>query len=176
MRSLAALVAVAALVVGACGGGDAGPDAPAVDGVETVCSASACVDYPSSWTVEVGETYLAFRHPSDPARVLASVGPVNMRQLVEAVGTSWPAPPRDAVVAFWSLIGGGGDDASLSSIETRDDGSIWSRGRLEGLHMWHTLVPELGRTGVGVEIRAPNDTWSEHAEIFQSTVRLIDGE
>lgn len=158
------------LILSACGGGEPGPAAPEVGAIETVCSASACVDHPAGWEVEVGETFLAFRHPIDPERIVASVGAVDMATLVETVGGEWPAPPRDAIVAFWELIGGG-EDASLDGIETRSDGAIRSEGVLEGLRMWHLLVPGFGRSGVGVEVRAPNGSWEAHADVFLGSLR-----
>ncbi|MDX1691741.1 MAG: hypothetical protein R3290_12035 [Acidimicrobiia bacterium] len=167
-RTLVAAVVVA-LVAAACGG-EAGPEAPPVGAVETSCSETACVDHPAGWDVEVGETYLAFRHPDDPERVVASVGDVDMAALVETVGGEWPAPPRAAIEAFWDLIGGG-EDASLDGIETRDDGAIRSEGELEGLRMWHLLVPGFARTGIGVEVRAPNDSWEAHADVFLGSLR-----
>jgi hypothetical protein len=163
MRAIAALAAVLALA--SCGGGDSGPDAPPVGATAVACAADFCVEYPSTWMVEEGETYLAFSHPLDPDRVLASAGPVDMAALVEAAGGTWPAPAEDAVAAFWSLIGGG--DAAVDEIVTAGDG-VRSEGRIESLRMWYLLVPTGGGDAIGLEVRAPNRSWQGHAEVFRS--------
>lgn len=169
LRSLAALV-IGCLLLAGCGGSESGPTAPPIGEIVTSCSATACVDHPSDWIVEQGETYLAFRHPLDSEQVIASVGAVDMAALVEADGGTWPAPPRRAIEAFWDLIGGG-EDASLDGIDSRPDGAIRSEGVLEGLRMWHLLVPGFGRVGVGVEVRAPNGSWQAHADVFLDSLR-----
>ena len=157
------------LLITACGASDSGPEAPEVGETAVACADEFCVEYPVSWTVEEGETFLAFDHPLDPDRLLASAGSVDMAALVEAVGGTWPAEPEDAVSAFWSLIGGG--EASVDEITT-EDGRVLSEGTLEGLRMWYLLVPIGGGEAVGVEVRAPNRTWAGHAEVFRSGLTI----
>ena len=146
----------------ACGG-SAGPAAPPVGGADIACSTEWCVEYPLGWEVEEGGTFLSFGHPDAPESAFASVGIVDMRAMVESTGGRWPTAPENAARAFWDLIGGG--DASLSRIMTVEAG-VRSEGELDGLRLWHLLIPTSGGDAVGIEVRGPNTTWEAHAEVF----------
>ena len=157
------------LMVAACSSGEPGPEAPPVGETATACAAEFCVEYPSSWTAEEGDTFLAFSHPLDPEQLLASVGQVDMEALVAAAGGTWPASAEDATSAFWSLIGGG--EATVESI-TPDGAGVSSEGTLDGLRMWFLLVPTGAGDAVGIEVRAPNRSWAAHAEVFRSGLTI----
>ncbi len=147
---------------------DGGPAAPPVGAPAVHCFADVCAAHPPDWDVEVGDTFLAFTHPFDPERVLGSVGRVNLRALIESAGGAWPAPPEEAVRAFFTLLGEN-QDAALEEGPTRlPDGSVEAAGRLEGLWLWYRLIPGAdGDRGIGVEVRAPNRSWQVHADAWR---------
>ncbi len=165
VATTAALVAV--ILVVATGGTDAGPVAPPVGQLETVCTGDVCVRHPAGWDVEVGEGFLTFAHPADPAQILGSVGKVNMRGLVEGAGGTWPAPPAEAARAFFELLGETQDAGMDGDPQVLGDGSVAAQGTLEGLRIWYRLVPRDGEAAVGIEIRAPNRTWQGHADAWR---------
>lgn len=154
---------LAALVLAGCGA--SGPDAPAVDAVERVCSGELCIDHPTGWEVETGPGYIGFLHPDAPEKAKATVAIVSMEAIATNAGTSWPAPAEDVARAFWTLLDQGGV-GSLVTIERLTGGSIRTLGTYEGGAMWHLLVPLDGSDAIGVEVRAPNRTWDDHADVF----------
>jgi hypothetical protein len=163
-------VLVAALLfVSAC---SSGPAAPAVGETETVCNDLFCVDVPQGWEAEIGETYLSFHHDLDPSHTFLTVGMADMEAIVEGAGGTWPVPPQETTLAFWSLL----EDADVGEFERsarRVGGAIKSWGTHTDGEMWYLLYPIEGSRAVGIEMRAPNDSWETHADtVFDSlTVR-----
>lgn len=147
-----------------------GVPAPSVDAVETVCTDAFCIDVPSGWQVtERGPTYVSMSHASDPADTFLTAGLIDMEAIVTASGGSWPVPTQDVVVAFWSLI----EDAGVGSY-TRSERMIGGGVRSWGDHetgvMWHLVYPLSGSAAIGVELRAPNDSWEPHADVVFASV------
>lgn len=166
---IARLAVVILLVVAAC---SAGPDAPPVGAPETVCTGNFCVDYPSDWeVVEVGVDFAVFRHPSGEDEVIASVGQVNMELLATEGGRSWPQTTDEVVRAFWQLLAS--EDAELGALRLLVDGSVSSFGALKGGWLWHRLVPIGASRAVGVEIRGPNRSWEDHADVFIEGLTVV---
>ncbi len=161
------------LVVTACGG-DSGPDAPDVGATEVACNEVMCAEYPAGWDVEIGETFLSFSHPLAPQSVLATVGRVDMRGVVTGAGGTWPAAIESVVRDLWALLAGG-EGAELSRVDLLSDGSVRSEGRIEGMRMWHRLIPIAPPRAIGVELRAPNTTWQAHADVFLDGVVSLAG-
>ncbi len=180
VRPFAVLTLLAAVVAGisvavAASRSDSGPDAPPVEALTTDCFADGCAEHPTGWDVEVGDTFLTFAHPLDPDRVLGSVGKVDMEGLVTNAGGSWPAPTEDVVRAFFELLGQDQDAEIEGDPELLADGSVQAEGRLEGLHLWYRLVPVDGPRAIGIEIRAPNNTWDAHAEAWRTGLDIGAG-
>ena len=172
--TLVAVLAIGALLVTSCSSVDSGPEAPDVAAIDRACAPQFCIDYPSDWRVEVGDTFITFEHPLDPQRILGSVGFVDARGLVEGAGEVWPASVEDAVRAFWTLLGDN-QDASFDSLTIGDDGSVRSFGNLENLRLWHRLIQVSGPSAVGIEVRAPNASWGAHAQVLRDGLILVDG-
>lgn len=159
------------LVVGAC---SAGVDAPVAGSPESLCAGNFCLAYPSDWSVvEVGEDHAVFSHPATADGLGASVGQVNMESIVAASGGVWPQRTDAVVEAFWALLEAEG--AKLAGLRFRDDGSVASSGALAGGRLWHRLIPIGDGRAVGVEVRAPNDTWAPHADVFLDGLEVASG-
>ncbi len=165
---------VLVLVAAACSATEAGPAAPAPGASETACTAQACAAYPGDWDVEVGEDFISFTHPSDPARVLGTVGNVDMQGIVAAAGGTWPATGEEVVEAFFDLLDEA-QSAGLDEVTARPDGSVAGSGRLEDLRIWYRLIPLTGTSAIGVEVRAPNESWRSHADIILDGVSAVPG-
>ena len=161
MARLPALIGLLVFVV-ACGA-ETGWAAPEIGDLRTACNDVACVDYPEGWQVEIGETFISLRYPSSAA--MATVGNVDMQGVTVANGGIWPAATESVVRDFWDLLGGG-EDAELKGLETLDDGSIRSEGKLGIQNLWHRLIPVSGPTAVGVEVRGPDSSWEAHADVI----------
>lgn len=168
-------VVLVGLIVLASTRGDDGPGAPAIAGSATDCFDDVCAEHPTGWEVEVGDTFLSFRHPLDPEQVLGSVGKVNMEALVTETGGTWPAPPQDAARGFFELLGQDQDAGLDEGPFVLPDGSVEAAGHLEGLRLWYRLIPVDGARGIGIEIRAPNDSWQPHADAWRTGLR-VDGD
>lgn len=158
------LVAITlALGATACGGGAV---APPIDATDQVCVDDFCVDYPNGWTVaETGELHISFSHP-ESEEVLATVGRVNLESIAVNAGAAWPVAPRDVVDLLWSILDGG--DAELANVMLEAGGVLDSWGFISTGRMWHRLVPVTPSKGIGVEVRAPNQSWEAHADVFRS--------
>ena len=172
--TLIAMLAAGALLVTSCSLADSGPEAPDVIATDRACATQFCIDYPTDWRVEVGDTFVTFEHPLDPQHILGSVGLVDMRGLVEGTGEPWPASVESAVRAFWTLLGDN-QDASLDRITIGDDGSVRSVSNLENLRLWHRLIRVSGPSAVGIEVRAPNASWGGHVQVLRDGLTLVDG-
>jgi len=160
---------VLAVIAAACG---SGATAPLVGPVDVECADEFCAAYPADWSVvDAGASFLSFSHPEAPEDVVATVGKVNMESLVEANGGRWPASPQQVVETFWSAIDGG--DAELGRLEFREDGSIESFGVFRAGRMWTLLLPTDAVRAVGVEVRAPNSSWEDHARVFLEGVQIL---
>lgn len=167
-NALPTLLLALALLAAACGGG---PDAPVVAASEQVCIDDFCVDYPVGWSVaETGERFVSFTHP-DSVDVLATVGRVNLEGIAVNAGATWPVAPRDVVDLLWSILDGG--DAELANVTLEQGGVFDSWGFISTGRLWHRLVPVTPSKGIGVEIRAPNSSWEQHADVFRSSLIVL---
>lgn len=156
----------------ALAGCSAGIKAPPVAGVESACTATFCVEYPSGWAIDdEGDSFLVLSHPDDPEATAASVSQVNMEGVMAANGGRWPASPADVVEVFWASIDSG--DADLGTIDFRSDGSIESFGAFEGGRLWFLLTPTDSTRAVGVEVRGPNSSWESHARVFLDGLMVL---
>lgn len=146
-----------------------GPAAPEPTPVVNVCTDAFCLDVPAGWGDEVGDTYVAFHHEALPDGTFLTANIVDMEAIVTAAGGTWPVPTEDVVEAFWSLL----DDVGEGEM-TRMERIVGGAWRSWGTHstgdMWYLLVPVGGSVGIGVEIRAPNDTWESHADVVFPSV------
>jgi hypothetical protein len=127
------------------------------------------VTIPDGWVAEVGDTYISAFHELAPADTFLTAGIVNQRAIVESSGGEWPAPTVDVVRAFWSLL----ESAGVGEFERSQrlvGGAERSWGRHEDGEMWHLLVPTGATAAIGVEIRAPNDSWESHADAVFASV------
>ncbi len=164
------MAAAALVLVAACG--DTGPDAGPPGATETVCAVNFCIGYPGDWDVaEVGEDFVRFEHPDDPDSLLASVGQVNMEGVVTQAGDPWPQLTDGVVRSFWTLLAETG--AELSTLDPRGDGAVGSLGSFENGRLWVLISPIDTRTAVGVEVRAPNTTWSTHVDVFFDNLEIV---
>ena len=164
-----ALLGALVLLVAACGGG---PDAPEISATEQVCIDDFCVEFPHSWTVvETGPRFVSFAHP-ESSEVIATVGRVNLEGIATSAGASWPVAPGDVVDLLWSILDGG--DAELANVRLEPGGIYDSWGFVSTGRLWHRLVPVTPSRGYGVEVRAPNESWEEHADVFRSGLTVIN--
>ncbi len=162
-----AFVVVGLLFAAAC---SSGPTAPPVTDVETVCNERFCVDVPVGWEAEVGETYLSFHHAADRNHTFLTVGVADMEAIVESAGGTWPVSKEEATRSFWALL----EEVDVATFERsarQVGGAIKSWGTHTDGEMWYLLYPVEGSLGVGIEMRAPNDSWESHADqVFSSLV------
>ncbi len=161
------LVAGLWIVVAACGA--SGPDAPPPGEAEVACLDEFCITHPGDWTVDPGVGYIGFTHPSAPDRALATIAIVNMEGIVVNAGGVWPAASDDTARAFWQLLEEA-DVADFVSLERRVGGSIESFGTYEDGRLWHLLIPMDSTHAIGLEVRAPNNSWKSHVDIFFADV------
>ena len=160
-------LAMLVVVLASCSSGSAAPPvAPAAE----ACTSALCMDVPAGWDGEVGPTYIAFNHETAPSDTFLTANAVDMESIVTAAGGSWPATTEDVVVAFWSLLEEV-DEGRLIRTERMVGGAIRSWGSHSTGDMWYLLVPVDGSQGIGVEIRAPNDSWESHADLVFPSVR-----
>jgi hypothetical protein len=160
------LILIVALVAGC----SQGVTAPEIDSVETVCSDVFCVDVPDGWVAEVGDTYLAFNHEADPDNTFLTVGIIDQEAMVNSAGGTWPVSTDDVVLAFWSLLESS-DVGSFERSQRMVGGAVRSWGDHETGRMWHAVYPTGGSTAIGIELRAPNDSWESHADLVFESVR-----
>ena len=150
-----------------------GATAPAVGQPEVVCIDPVCIAYPGGWEVrDQGPDFVSFAHPASE-HALATVGPVNMKALVESAGRPWPASTEDAVESLWELLGASGA-ASLERIERLTGGAFRSSGSHQDGRLWHLLITGTGTAAVGVEVRGPNRSWEAHADVFFAGVDVLE--
>lgn len=168
-KLLLALVALAVAVT-SCGG--SGVEAPPLGETRTACIDDFCADYPDGWVVaELGGRFISFTHPASPD-VIATVGRVNLEGIVVNAGGTWPVPPREVVDRLWSLLDGG--EAELGDVRLEAGGVYDSWGFISSGRMWHRLVPVSASRGYGIEVRAPNETWEPHADVFRRGVEVLN--
>ena len=162
MTGLGRLVVVLGAIAAAC---STGIEAPPVGETDVVCAERFCIEYPAAWTVtDIGDSFATFAHPAAPDEVVASVGAVNMEGLVQAAGGTWPQTVDNVVRTFWSLADDG--KAEVGEVRPLLDGSVSSSGVYQGGRLWFRLVPTSASRGLGIEVRAPNRTWGDHADVF----------
>lgn len=164
---MAKLVIGLALFAAAC---SQGVPAPPAESSATVCTDVFCIDVPAGWEVtESGASYVSMSHASDPDNTFLTAGVIDMEAILTASGGTWPVPTQDVVIAFWSLI----EDAGVGSY-TRSQrmvgGAVRSWGDHETGAMWHLVYPLSGSAAIGVELRAPNDSWEPHADVVFASV------
>ncbi len=154
------------LALSGCGG--SGPDASAPGAATEACAAGFCVTYPDDWEVlERSGEFVSLRHPADES-IGATVSEVSMEALATANGLVWPQTPEVVLRSFWALIDDG--DAQLQTTKPLVDGSVTSFGSYRDGRLWFRLIPIGGLDAIAVEVRAPNSSWSEHAEIITGSV------
>lgn len=167
VRAMRKLLVGLALTLTACSQGVTAPD---IEGTETVCSDTFCVDVPDGWVAEVGDTYLAFNNVADPDNTFLTVGIIDQEAIVTGAGRTWPVSTDDVVLAFWSLLESS-DVGSFERSQRMVGGAVRSWGDHETGRMWHVVYPTGGSTGIGVELRAPNDSWESHADLVFASIR-----
>ena len=87
-----------------------------------------------------------------------------------AAGGSWPATTAEVSRSFWALLEQAGVGEFERSVRMVG-GSERSWGSHEDGPMWHMVFPVGATSGIGVEIRAPNDSWETHADaVFESVI------
>lgn len=158
------------LVATAC---STGPTAPDVGSLETVCNDLFCVDVPQGWEPEIGETHMVFNHSLNPNHTFLTVGVINMRAIVETAGGAWPLPPEEVTRLFWSLL----EDSEVARFERSArmvGGAIKSWGVHDDGQMWHLIFPVEGSRAIGIEMRAPNDSWEAHADVVFSSLSVVE--
>jgi hypothetical protein len=171
MRGLYGIAVIigAALVLGAC---SSGTSAPEIDDLETVCSEIFCVDVPQGWESEIGATYLSFHHTADPEHTFLTVGTTDMEAIVESAGGSWPVSAQETTRSFWALLEQA-DVAQFQRSARLVGGAIKSWGTHGDGDMWYLLSPIEGSRAIGIEMRAPNDSWESHADAVFASLNVI---
>jgi hypothetical protein len=134
-----------------------------------VCTAAFCLDVPAGWDGEVAETFISFNHDILPDGTFLTANVVDLEAIVTAAGGTWPVPPDETVAAFWALLEDA-DEGELRRTERMVGGAVRSWGTHSTGEMWYLLVPVEGSVGIGVEMRAPNDSWEAHADVVFSSV------
>ncbi|MDQ3782487.1 MAG: hypothetical protein M3349_06055 [Actinomycetota bacterium] len=163
-RYLAAILFVVCLV--SCG--DSGPTAPVLGATAEMCTPAFCVTYPDDWeVVDSSDEFVSLRHPVDDA-IAATVSGINMELLVTTNGLTWPQTPDVALRSFWALIDQG--EAEIQTTRPLVDGSVTSFGSFAEGRLWFRLIPIQGSEAIAVEVRAPNSSWSEHADTITASV------
>lgn len=147
-----------------------GVTAPEVGQPETVCSDVFCVDVPEGWGAEVGDTYLSFSHDADPDNTFLTAGILDQEAIVVNAGGSWPVSTEDVALAFWSLLETS-DVGSFERSQRMVGGAVRSWGEHETGRMWHVVYPTGGTSAIGVELRAPNNSWEPHADVVFASIR-----
>lgn len=147
-----------------------GVSAPDIGQTETVCSDVFCIDVPEGWIAEVGDTYLAFNHVSDPDNTFLTAGIIDQEAIVSAAGGTWPVSTEDVVRSFWSLLESS-DVGSFERSQRMVGGAVRSWGDHETGRMWHVVYPLGGSAAIGVELRAPNDSWESQADVVFASIR-----
>lgn len=147
-----------------------GVPAPLIGTSSTVCTDVFCFDVPSGWQVqESGTSFVSLSHVSDPDNTFLTAGVIDMEAIVVASGGTWPVSTQEVVIAFWPLL----EDADVGSY-TRSQrmvgGAVRSWGDHETGAMWHLVYPLTGSAAIGVELRAPNDSWEPHADVVFDSV------
>ena len=159
-----------ALFLAACSQGVTAPD---VGQSRTVCSDVFCIDVPDGWDGEVGDTFVALNHVSDPDNTFLTVGVIDQEAIVTGAGGTWPAQTEDVARAFWSLLEAS-DVGSFTRSQRMVGGAVRSWGDHETGPMWHVVYPTGGSSGIGVELRGPNDSWESHADIVFASITATD--
>lgn len=164
----ALVVMVIAFAVTAC---SSGPDAPTAGPGEEVCAATFCVIVPEGWSYEVQDTYISASHELAPTTSFLTAGLINMEAIVQAAGGSWPVGTPEVTRAFWTLL----EEAGAGRFE-RSARMLGGAERSWGTHadgqMWHLVFPTGPSSAIGVELRAPNDSWETHADLVFESVTL----
>lgn len=139
-----------------------------------VCTDAFCLDVPSGWGGDMGDTHITFNHDVLPDGTFLTANVVDMEAIVVAAGGVWPVPPDDVAAAFWSLIEQAGE-GEMRRAERQVGGAIRSWGSHSTGDMWHLLVPVDGTVAIGVEMRGPNDSWQSHADAVFPSVTAKSG-
>lgn len=169
MKLVIVIVSLVAVVSAAC---SSGPAAPAIGQSQTVCNESFCIDVPPGWVLDVGAGYVAANHELDSAHTFLTAGVINLEAIVVNAGGVWPAPTDEVARAFWALL----EDAGVGSLERSQrvvGGAERSWGSHEDGTMWHLVHPTGGNSGIGIEMRAPNDSWETHADFVFGSIEVL---
>lgn len=162
--------ALAIMVVALLASCSSGPAAPNPGTGNEVCTNTFCIVVPDGWQTEVGDTYVSAHHEIAPDTTFLTAGEINQRAIVENAGGQWPTTTPEVARAFWTLL----EQADVGSFERSArmlGGAERSWGEHEAGTMWHLVYPLDGEDGVGVELRAPNDSWERHADLVFASVR-----
>lgn len=148
--------------------GDSGPTAPVLGTTTEMCIPGFCVTYPDGWeVVDSDDEFVSLRHTVDDA-IAATVSGISMETLVTTNGLTWPQTPDVALRSFWALIDQG--EAEVQTTRPLVDGSVTSFGSFAEGRLWFRLIPVQGSAAIAVEVRAPNSSWSEHADTITASV------
>lgn len=165
MKPAAIGLLVVAMALSSC---TSGPDAPDAAPVNRVCADTFCITMPAGWTAETGPDYISANHSSAPESTFLTAGVINMEAIVQAAGGTWPATTDVVSRSFWTLL----EEAGVGTFE-RSARMLGGAERSWGTHddgdMWHLVYPTGPTSAIGIELRAPNDSWESHADtVFES--------
>jgi len=171
MKLLTVVMSVLALALGAC---SSGPSSPPITSSETVCTETFCLDIPDGWSYELGDGYVTAHHDLAPTETFLTAGMISPEAIVVNAGGVWPVSTAEVARSFWTLLEDAGVGKFIRS-ERVVGGAERSWGKHEDGLMWHLIVPTSGSEAVGVEVRAPNDSWEAQADfVFASVVILSE--
>ena len=160
------LIALALVAVAGC---SSGVVAPELTESVTECTSGFCIDVPVGWTVTNGGDYISAVHSLDPENTFLTAAPIDSEAIVVAAGGTWPATTSDVSRSFWALLEQAGVGEFERSVRMVG-GAERSWGSHEDGQMWHVVFPVGATSGIGVEIRAPNDSWEAHADAIFASV------
>ena len=167
MKRILGLMMAAGLTIASCSSGPAAP--PVTPTIET-CTSALCMEAPKGWDGEIAETHIAFHHEIAPDETFLTANAVDLEAIATAAGGSWPATTEDVMAAFWSLLEEA-DEGRLIRTERMVGGAIRSWGTHSTGDMWYLIVPVDLSSGIGVEVRAPNNSWETHVDVVFPSVR-----
>jgi len=128
------------------------------------------MEVPAGWNVTDGGDYVSGVHSLDDEHTFLTAAIIDSEAIVESSGGTWPATTAEVTRAFWALL----EQAEVGTFE-RSARMVGGAERSWGTHedgpMWHLVVPTGATSGIGVEIRAPNDSWETHVDEIFASVR-----
>lgn len=155
------------LLVAACGSGST---APTIGVLETVCVDTFCVDVPQGWSVtDQGTNFMVLENPAAPD-ALITIAPMNMEGVAVAGGREWPISRSEVVEVRWAVVEDG--QADVQTVEPQLDGSVDSYVVLPDGYAWHRLVTVDSPRAYSIELRAPDRSWRDHADVVRESFTL----